>query len=829
METLYLVGLIAGIWSLAYFRVPLLIWTALVATGLLFCQVTGAIGWSGLLIWPVFLAIAVPLNLKTIRKNSLTRPAFAIFRKVLPPMSDTEREAIEAGNVWWEGKLFQGRPTWSKWLKTQLPSLTPEEQGFLDHEVEHLLGMFSDWEVSQQLKDLPPDVWTYLKEKKFFGMIIPKQYGGLEFSATAHSKIITRIASKSPSLAVTTMVPNSLGPAELLIKYGTQKQKDHYLPRLATGVEIPCFGLTGVNAGSDAGSISDTGIVCKGQYAGKEVLGIRLNWDKRYITLAPVATVLGLAFKLFDPDHLLGEQESLGITLCLIPTNTSGVQIGQRHSPLGVAFMNGPTQGRDVFIPIDWIIGGREMAGQGWRMLMECLSIGRSISLPALATAVGSMAYTMTGAYSQLREQFRVPIGDFEGVQEHLAEIAGYTYMLESSRVVTASSVDLGNKPSVTSAIAKYHMTELGRTSLNRAMDVHGGKAIIEGPLNSLASLYHATPITITVEGANILTRSLMIFGQGAIRCHPYVQDEIMCSQEFETDPDGALTKFDKIFWGHIGYFVSNFFRTLWMGLTGGFLSVPAKRDGMYRYFQKINWYSSALALTSDVAMMILGGKLKFKETLSARLGDVLSHLYLGTAVLKHYYDNGAKKEDREHVRWALEYCLSECQTAFYDFFRNFPPKAVGLLLKVVCFPFGAHGRKPTDKLSQTLAKQMMQPTDLRDRIATNVFAGGQGNEGAATVELAYKKMIEVKPFLDKVSQAVRAGEIGKGLSLNERLKVAVQKQILDVEGRKKIIEFEKLRAKVIAVDDFTKDYLSGNNNAWKTKNITLKAERFSS
>lgn len=818
MGTFISLLLIAGIWSLAYVGASLTVWTLALAAALLILQFTGAIVWSGLILWPIFLAVFVPLNLTQIRKTYITQKAFSLVRQVLPPMSDTEKEAIEAGDVWWEAKLFQGRPEWNQWIETQCPKMTSQEVSFLNNQVEHLVDLINDWQVLQEEYDLAPEVWQYLKDERFFGMCIPKQYGGLEFSALAHSEIISRIATKSISAAVTTMVPNSLGPGELLIKYGTEKQKEHYLPRLALGQEIPCFGLTSTSAGSDAGSIRDYGIVCRGNYNGKEVLGIRLNWEKRYITLAPVATVIGIAFKLYDPDTLLGEATEYGITLCLIPTDHPGVRIGRRHFPLQMAFMNGPTEGKDVFVPIDWIIGGREMAGQGWRMLMECLSAGRGISLPALATASSAISYRMSGAYSRLREQFNMPIGKFEGIQEALANIGGYNYIIEATRQITACSIDLGQKPAVVSAIAKYHLTELARKSVNHAMDIHGGKAIIMGPSNTLASLYQAQPISITVEGANILTRSLMIFGQGAIRCHPFVRDEIAAAQNYETNPELSLDKFDKAFWSHAGYFISNLSRSLFLGLTGAWLLIPARKDMFYRQFQKLTWMSSALALTSDVSMMTLGGRLKIAEQLSARLGDVLSHLYLATCVLKYYYNCGEKESDRQHVEWAVNHCLHQCQEAFYGFLNNFPNRPVAWMMRLFCFPWGAHCNAPKDTLSRAVARQMMEDSEFRERVSRTMHVSSHKETGVETVEKAFKQLIELQPIFNKLSEAVANKKIHKKLSLKEKLDIAVDKQIIQPNERDQITNFEKLRANVIAVDDFAPEYFETREKSWQTK-----------
>ena len=633
---LVLIG-IAAFWALAYFAAPLWLWTVAAALGLI------ADGWqthaAPVIGWVIFLVLAVALNVHPLRRMLLTDHLLVWFRKVLPPISETERIAIDAGNTWWDADLFTGRPDWKKLLATPAPALTEEEQAFLDGPVEEFCKSLDDWQITHDLFDLPPSAWEQIRKHRFFGMIIPKQYGGLGFSALAHSTVVMKIGTRSTSAAVTVMVPNSLGPGELLMHYGTEAQKAHYLPRLARAEEIPCFALTGPYVGSDAGALPDNGIVCKGTYQGKETLGFRVSWDKRYITLAPIATVLGVAFKAYDPDHLLGTKEDLGITLALIPTNLPGVEIGKRHNPLNSAFMNGPTRGTDVFIPFDCLIGGTEYIGQGWRMLMNCLSVGRAISLPALGTGAGKHASRVTGAYARVRKQFRVSIGKFEGVEEALTRIAGYTYRMDAARRLTAGALDRGEKPSVLSAILKYHCTEGMRLVLGDAMDVHGGRGVMMGPRNYLARAYQAVPVSITVEGANILTRSMIIFGQGAIRAHPYLLKEMEAASS--EDHAKAAVDFDRALFAHIGFTISNAARSLFMGLTGALFS-PAPGDGATRrYYRQLSRMSAAFTFTADVGLLMLGGEMKRREKLSARYGDILSHLYLASAVLKQYEDQG--------------------------------------------------------------------------------------------------------------------------------------------------------------------------------------------
>ena len=573
------VALLVATGVLAYHRASLTLFTAVLGAILLLGTFSGV---AGVFAWLVFLAIALPLNIASVRQQHLTKPLLKLYRKIMPEMSSTEKEAIDAGTTWWEGDLFRGNPDWHKMHNYPQPRLSAEEQAFLDGPVEEVLAMMDDWHATHERADLAPEVYQYLKDKGFFAMIIKKEYGGLEFSAFAQSCVLQKLTSKSMMLSSIVGVPNSLGPGELLQHYGTDEQKAYYLPRLAKGIDVPCFALTSPEAGSDAGAIPDFGVVCKGQWNGEEILGMRLTWNKRYITLAPIATVLGLAFKLQDPDKLLGDKEDLGITCALIPANTPGVKIGRRHFPLNVPFQNGPTQGTEVFVPLDYIIGGPKMAGQGWRMLVECLSVGRAITLPSNSTGGIKAVALATGAYARIRRQFKLPVGKMEGVEEVMARIGGYAYMADASTAMSVSSIDLGEKPSVISAITKYHMTERMRQAIIDAMDVHGGKGICMGPNNYLARGYQGAPVAITVEGANILTRNMIIYGQGAIRCHPFVLAELQAAQL--TDEGAAVTAFDKALFGHIGFAISNFFRTFWLSLTGGAFSHAPYNDDTARY-----------------------------------------------------------------------------------------------------------------------------------------------------------------------------------------------------------------------------------------------------
>ena len=755
-----------------------------------------------LLLFIVVVLFGVPYLRRTIVSGALLN----VFRKILPPISATEQEAIDAGTVWWDGDLFSGHPDWEKLLACPKCGLSVPEQAFLDTQVEQLCAMLDDWDITHNRADLPPKVWQFLKDEGFFGIIIPKEYGGLAFSAQAHSAIIAKIASRSGTAAVSVMVPNSLGPAELLLHYGTDAQKKQYLRRLARGQEVPCFALTGPYAGSDAGAIPDYGVVCKRDFAGKKgVLGVKINWDKRYITLAPAATLLGLAFKLRDPAQLLSEQVDRGITLALIPTDTPGVQIGRRHFPLNSAFLNGPTQGVDVFIPLDYLIGGVEHIGQGWRMLMECLAAGRSISLPASSIGGMKLAARTSGAYCRVRKQFNMPIGKFEGVEEALARIGAHTYMADSARALTALAVDLGEKPSVISAIIKYHATERGRIVINDAMDVHGGKGISLGPDNYLGRLYQQTPIGITVEGANILTRTLMIFGQGAIRSHPYVLKEVAAARE--TDHDKALHLFDDAFFGHIGFSLSNTARSLVFGLTGGRL-IPVPKDVVCRrYYQQLTRFSSAFALSADVAMAVLGGSLKRREKISARLGDVLSQLYLCSATLKRFADDGRPASDLPLVHWAMEDALYKIQLAFDGLIQNFPNFLVRGLLRVLIFPIGKNFSPPSDKLGHEVATLLMQPGETRDRLTAGIYVPADENDAVGALEAALASTLACEPLQARLHTAFREGKLTEREEL-QRIREARECGLITAEQSLQLGRDYALRRKVIMVDDFAPEQL---------------------
>ncbi|MCK2084711.1 acyl-CoA dehydrogenase [Aeromonas sp. 3925] len=794
--TLTLFGVILVIGAMAYRRASLFTSTLATAAAL----VAGALyGHVPLLVWVLFAVIAIPLNLVEFRRNQLTKPLFKIYKSIMPEMSRTEKEAIEAGTTWWEADLFAGNPNWKKLHAIPVSTLSAEEQAFMDGPVEDVCRMVNDWEVTHERADLSPEVWQYLKDHKFFAMIIKKKYGGLEFSAYAQSCVLQKLCGASAVLASTVGVPNSLGPGELLQHYGTEEQKDHYLPRLAVGKEIPCFALTSPEAGSDAGSIPDFGVVCKGEWEGEEVLGMRLTWNKRYITLAPIATVLGLAFKLRDPDHLLGEEEELGITCALIPTDIKGVEIGRRHFPLNVPFQNGPTRGNDVFVPLDFIIGGPAMAGQGWRMLVECLSVGRGITLPSNSTGGVKMLALATGAYSRIRRQFKLPIGKMEGIEEPLARLGGNAYIMGAAAKLTVTGIDLGEKPSVISAIVKYHLTDRAQKCIIDAMDIHGGKAICMGPNNYLARGYQGAPIAVTVEGANILTRSMIIYGQGAIRCHPYVLPEMLAASH--PDKEQALKDFDKAVFSHVGFAISNLVRSFWLGLTGARFAAAPYKDQTKGYYQQLSRLSANLAFLSDMAMGTLGGELKRKERVSARLGDVLSQLYLASSALKRYQDEGRQQADLPLLHWALQDAMFKAQEAIDELLRNFPNRWIGLALRVIVLPLGRDLKRPSDKLDSQVARLLQTPSATRDRLAEGQYLTREEGNPFGLLEQALDDVLTAEPLFDKVCKAE-----GRKRPFTQLDKVADAGLALGVINQTEadlLRRAEESRLRTINVDDF--------------------------
>jgi acyl-CoA dehydrogenase len=788
-------------WLLAYHRANAILWSgAMLFVTALAYMLTGIPGWLLAGAAGLALVFGVVGGIKPLRRALVTRPIFRLYKRILPQMSDTEREALEAGTVWWDKDLFTGRPDWAKLIAVPRAELTAEERAFVDGPVEELCAMLDDWEVTHERMDLPPAAWEFIKSQGFLGIIIPKQYGGLGFSNLAHSEIVTKIATRSGAAAVTVMVPNSLGPGELLLHYGTEAQKNHYLPRLARGEEIPCFGLTSPEAGSDAGSIPDLGIVCKGMHEGREVLGIRLTFDKRYITLAPVATLVGLAFKLHDPDKLLSDDTDRGITLALVPRDHPGMDIGRRHFPLNAAFMNGPIRGQNVFIPIDWVIGGAPMVGRGWRMLMECLAAGRAISLPGTSMAAG-WAYTRaTGAYCRIRSQFKTPIGRFEGIEEPLARIGATTYMMDATRRLTMTALDLGEKPSVISAINKYHMTEAMRVIVSDAMDIHGGKGICLGPNNYLGRAYQALPIAITVEGANILTRSLIIFGQGAIRCHPYVLREMRAAQAND------LKAFDEALFEHFAFTIANAARALFLGLTGGKGVTVGGAPEMRRYLQMLTRGSSAFGLLADISMFYIGGSLKRKERLSARLGDILSLLYLSSAVVKRYHDDGCPREDLPLVRYALFDAMFKMQVAADGIIKNFPSRAIAWMLRRLIFPKGMTLVAPSDALSHEVCKLLLSPNASRDRLTAGMYLPRDEKDVLGKLEFALEATLAAEPIEAKLRAAVKDGRLGDFMRVTDLWEAAKAGGVITEVEHAQLLRTQRLKRSVIDVDDFPFD-----------------------
>lgn len=749
------------------------------------------------------------LFVRPLRRAVITRAIFSTYRKVLPQMSDTERDALEAGSVWWEGELFRGQPDWQKLHGYPVPKLTAEEQSFLDKECAEACRLVDDWKVTHELYDLPNEAWRYIKDKGFLGMIIPKKYGGLEFSAYAHSQVVTKLSTRSSALSVSVMVPNSLGPAELLLHYGTEEQKNHYLPRLAKGIEVPAFALTSPWAGSDASSIPDSGVVCKGMWQGKEVLGMRVSWDKRYITLAPVCTVFGLAFHLYDPDGLLGDKKHIGITCALVPYDVPGVDTGRRHFPLNAMFMNGPTRGTEVFMPLDFIIGGPAMAGQGWRMLMECLAAGRSISLPSSNAGMAQMTARAVGGYARVRSQFKMAVGRFEGVEEALTRIGAYTYLMDAVRKMTAGAVDLGEKPSVVSAIAKYHVTERARQVVNDGMDVIGGKGICLGPSNFLGRAYEQVPVAITVEGANILTRSLIIFGQGAIRCHPYLLPEMQAAQN--PDQKQGLLDFDKALFGHIGFTIKNGFRALWLGMTGShFAGVNVDTaPEMRRYYQQLTRFSAAFAFMADISLLVLGGSVKRREKLSARLGDILAQMYLISCTLKRYEAEGRKAEDAPLAHWAIWDAMYKAQQAFDGVIANFPVRFIAAFLHRSIFPWGHPYVVPSDEVGHQVAKALISPSATRDRLTAECYLPLDESEPVGAIELALQATLQAEPVEAKIRAAEKAGRFDDNPKANVRdiAIVAFEYGVINAAEYEIMKRRNHLRDIVVHVDDFPFDY----------------------
>jgi acyl-CoA dehydrogenase len=792
---------LAAVVVLTYRRLGLLSFclTLTILLGVYCVLAPHALLWKSLL-W-VLTALLWLLHLKPLRRALISGRFLGAYRRMLPSMSQTEKEALEAGTVWWDGELFTGAPRWEKLRSARPPQLTAAEQAFLDGPCEELCAMLDDWDITHRRADLPPEVWSFLTTQGFFAMIIPKRYGGLEFSAYAHSCVLAKVASRSTTCSSIVAVPNSLGPAELLNHYGTQEQKDYYLPRLARGDEIPCFALTGPRAGSDAASLPDTGIVGRGTWQGREVLGLTLNFSKRYITLAPVATVIGLAFRMFDPQKLLGERTDLGITVALIPRATPGITIGRRHFPLNIPFQNGPIQGQDVFVPLDCLVGGPAMAGQGWRMLVEQLSVGRCISLPSNATGSAKAAVWATGAYARIRRQFNLPIARFEGIEAVIARMTGLTYTMDAARSVTAGAIDGGEKPSVPSAMLKYHVTEMGRIVANDAMDVHGGKGICLGPSNYLARGYQTVPVAITVEGANILTRNLIIFGQGAIRCHPFVLKEMEAARN--PDRRAGLVQFDQALFGHMGFSISNAVRSCVMALTFARVRGVPDHGPTRRYYQHIERFSASFAFAVDVAMLTLGGYLKKKESLSARLGDVLSAMYLASMVLKHYDNQGQPEADLPIVEWACRNLLYAAQEQLHGFLRNFPNRFLAAVMRLLIFPRGLTYFAPSDRLAREVAELVTAPTATRLRLGTHAYTtlNDRSPLGALQEVLLLAEGAEVleKRIRD---QGVKTGRV-TALDLPGQITQALAIGLLSAAEGEQLSEFDRKVMRILRVDDF--------------------------
>lgn len=748
-------------------------------------------------------AFALLFGIDQLRINIISKPIMKLFGAQLPTIGETEDIALKAGTVWWEGSLFKGQPKWTELLNFKPYKFTKEEQAFLDGPTEKLAGMINDWEVTQE-REMPKEVWDFIKKNKFLGMVIPKKHGGLGFSASLHSAVVTKLSSVSTTAAVSVMVPNSLGPGELLHNYGTAEQKKHYLPRLAKGEEIPCFALTEPHAGSDAANGRSVGIVCHGTFEGKKVLGIKVSFDKRYITLAPIATVVGLAFNAVDPDGLLGNQGKEGITCALLPRDTKGLDIGNRHDPMTVPFHNGPVRGKDVFIPMDYIIGGQQCVGEGWRMLMECLSVGRSISLPSMSVGASELTLRATTAYCNVREQFGMTIGAFEGIEERMAEVAGSTYFMDATKKLTCSAIDAGEKPSVLSAISKYYLTENMRTNINHGMDIMGGAAISQGPRNILARAYKSIPIGITVEGANILTRSLIVFGQGAMRCHPFLLKEVNAVQASD------LKAFDAAFMGHMNHIIQTAIRAPLLAITFGWI-VPSPVSGVEaKYYRRITRLSAAFSLIADLGLLSLGGALKRKEFLSGRYADAFAWLYMASASLKRYQGEVKTKENLLVLDWVLTKACYEVEQALVGVLNNLPSKPLAIIGGLLAFPFGATFRKPTDKQTHRLAKAaIFESTELRDSLTRDVFIPKASEQSIGKLEDGYVKIVAARDARKKLNGLRRSGSIEKG-TIEQMATFAEANKLISKTDLKQLLDAEKVRDDIVQVDDFKPDVYKG-------------------
>jgi len=738
------------------------------------------------------------MNINIVRRNAISAPLLNVLNSlgIIPRISETEQTALEAGDIGLEEELFSGRPDFDRLRDAPMAELSDEEQQFLDGPVEELCDVADDWEL-WDTREFPDEMWNLIGEHRFFGLIVPEEYEGQEFTPAINSAIVQKLASRSLPLAIMVMVPNSLGPAELLIHYGTDEQKDYYLPRLAKAEEIPCFGLTEPKAGSDAGSIQSRGEVFEDEDG---ELKIRLNFEKRWITLAPIATVIGLAFRLYDPENHLGKGEDLGITCGLVPADADGVKNDRFHDPLGVPFYNGPLEGDDVVISVDDIIGGPEWAGKGWQMLMESLSVGRGISLPATAAGTSKLASRVVSAHSYVRRQFGIPIGKFEGVEEPLARIGGMNYVMEGMRRFTCGQLLGGSKPAIISAMAKYNLTEMGRQVINDGMDVRAGSGITRGPTNFLSHTYIGTPISITVEGANILTRTMIIFGQGAIRCHPYLFDEMKGLM------DKDLPRFDRAFWSHIGHIVHNGFRSVLMTLTRGWATILDPAIPNSRDHQRLAWASSSFAFLADVGLTTLGGTLKRKEKIAGRYADVFSWLVMITATMRRFDEDGRPEGDRPFYRWAVEYGFHKIQEAFEGLYRNFPVPVVGTLLRWTAGLWGRWnpvGRAPSDQLGHTIARAMMEPGEDRLQRSEGIYEPEDPEtEPMAKLEKAFRVSWEADQVIDRVKEEIRHGDLPDG-DPHDRLDEAVEQNVISEDDRELVERALRLRTEVVQVDDF--------------------------
>ena len=824
MAELVLVAIcIAGAFALAMRQAPLWAWALGLAaatyvwqSGMLHGEYDVEVGPLGVLAWLPVIVLA-GLSVPAIRRAALTRPIFHKIKGILPKVSATEQEALNAGTIGFDAELFSGTPDWEKLRSVPPITLTEEEKAFLDGPCNELCRMLNDWEIRHNDREVPPEVWSFVKKHGFLGMLISKEHGGLGFSPQAQSLVLGRIGSRSPDACVIVMVPNSLGPGELIEKYGTPEQKEHYLPRLAKGLDIPCFALTGPTSGSDAATMRDVGYVTKGRHNGQEVVGIRTSWEKRYITLAPSATLVGLAFRLFDPENLLGRGEDIGITVALLPADHPGVEIGRRHLPSGAAFPNGPIWGRDVFIPMDWVIGGEKMAGQGWRMLMECLAAGRSISLPSSSAAGAKSLLRNTSAYARIRKQFDLAIGKMEGLEEPLARMVEIAYVNEAARGVTASMVSRGERPSVISAIMKYQSTERFRRSLNDAMDLHGGRGICDGPTNYLMAAYQAMPVAITVEGANILTRSLITFAQGALRSHPYLYKEIQACQD--TNEERGLEAFDKAFCGHVAFSLSSmlgaFFHNITFGLFG---TVPEKAYGTAEWYRQLWRASRSFAFVADMTVAVLGGGLKTKQKLTGRLADALSELYLLCCVLKRYEDDGKPANDRHIVALAAQNGLFRFQEALRGTIDNFPVTPVRWLMRAVVFPFGAHYKPAPDWLGHKVVELVLTPGEVRDRLTRFIYVSNNVNDPTGLLEVTMAKVVAAETAEKKLDRAVRAGQVRR-VHGTDWVGDAAKLGVITESEAQLLREVEQLTQRVIAVDHFDPaevkpHYMTAGHNA---------------